>query len=220
MAAATTSTPSIQSRCGQSDPPHNAGWAQRPVSYATLLAAEAEWFSADMSAEGLPALTKDQGGPFDIVTPHVRRLSQVRLQLYLGHGPTSQGRGSKTLVRLDHQVLAIVLVAAAGAGTREHVDQATVESAVSKVVARVIGPPGDVGHGGRWFSVRGVTVEPASPLDRLRFTDAITAAGGAHVVVVRYTVVEYTDRAAWYLETDDGDQLVTEAGDPIIATGS
>lgn len=164
------------------------------MSYATVLAAEAEWFSDDMSAEGLPPLTKDQGGPFDIVTPHVRRLAQVRAQLYLSHGPTRQARGSKALVRLDHQVLAVVLVAATGAGTREHIDQATIEADVAKVVARVIGPADDIGHGGRWFRVGDVAVEPASPLDRLRFTDAITAAGAAHVVVVRYTVAEYADR--------------------------
>lgn len=164
------------------------------MSYATLLDAEAEWFGADLSTEGLPALTKARGGPFDIVTPHVRRLAQVRAQLYLNHGTTRQGRGAKDMARLDHEVIAIVLMAATGAGTREHTDQEAVEVAVAAVVARVLGPEGDVGHGRRWFRVGPLSVEPASPLDRLRWSDAISAAGAAHVVPVRYTVTELDAR--------------------------
>lgn len=186
------------------------------MSYASFLDTEAAWFALDLP--GVPALAKSDGGPFDIVTPHVRRISQKRAQLYLNHGPTRQGEGSKTMVRLDHEILAIVLMAATGAGTREHIDQDSVERNVSKVVARIIGPAGDVGHGGRWFRVGALTVEPASPLDRLRWSDAISAAGAAHVVVIRYTVSEYVDRSVWVLLTEAGNPLATEDGEQILAT--
>lgn len=188
------------------------------MSYASFLDTEAAWFAEDLP--GVPALTKADGGPFDIVTPHVRRLSQVRAQLYLSHGTTRQAKGSKALVRLDHEVIAVVLMAATGAGTREHIDQASTEEAVSKVVARIIGPAGDVGHGGRWFKVGPLSVEPASPLDRLRWSDAITAAGAAHVVPIRYTVSEYAARSSWVLTTEDGNPLATEDGDQLLATAT
>lgn len=162
------------------------------MSYATVLETEAEWFLLDLYSQGVPHLHRDDGGPFDIVTPHVRRLAQRRAQLYLNHGPTREAKGAKDSVRLDHEVIAIVLIAATGAGSREHVDQAAVDAAVARVVARVVGPTGDVGHGGRWFRVGPVSVDPASPLDRLRWSDAISAAGAAHVVPVRYTVTEYS----------------------------
>lgn len=159
-----------------------------------MLATECEWFLVDLFSQGVPHLLRADGGPFDVVTPHVRRLSQANHQLYLTHGPTREGRGAKNMVRLDHEVVAIILWSALGAGAREQVDQANVEAAVAKVVARVLGPDGDVGHGGRWFSIGPASVEPVNPLDRLRWSDAISAAGAAHVVAVRYTVTEFGTR--------------------------
>lgn len=161
------------------------------MSYADVVDAEAEWFGADLSAQGVPALLASQGGPFHVVAAHVRRLAQARHQLYLAHGPTAQPRRSKTTTRLDHQVVALVLWAALGAGARAHEDADDLEQAVAKVIARVLGPVGDVGHGGRWFRVGPVATEPASILDQLAFGDAIGAAGAAHTVVLRYTVTEF-----------------------------
>lgn len=165
------------------------------MTYATVLTTEAAWFAlAGAPAGAMPALTVAAGGPFDIVASHTRRLAQRRHQLYLAHGTTRPARGAKDSVRLDHEVMAVVLWAATGAGGREHIDQEALEAAVAKVVARVIGPAGDVDHGGRWFSVGRPMVEPEDPLSRLRFADAITAAGAAHTVIVRYRVSEYVAR--------------------------
>ncbi|HJV09472.1 MAG TPA: hypothetical protein VJ653_07315 [Acidimicrobiales bacterium] len=161
------------------------------MSYADALDREAEWYGLDLVDDGIPALASADGGPFDVVATHVRRLAQAGHQLYLAHGPTTQPASSKSTTRLDHQVAALVLWAAVGAGARAHVDQASMEEAVAKVIARVIGPVGDVGHGGRWFKVGPVSTEPANVLDLLRFADVIGAAGAAHTVIVRYTVTEF-----------------------------
>lgn len=161
------------------------------MAYDAVLESEQAWYETDLTASGVPALLKAQGGPFDIVASHVRRLAQARAQLYLTHGPTTQARGAKAGVRLDHQVIALVLYAAVGAGARAHVDQDSLEAAVGRVVARVLGPAGDVDHGGRWFRVGPVATEPVGLEGLLQWGDAIAAAGAAHVVAVRYTVSEY-----------------------------
>jgi hypothetical protein len=165
------------------------------VTYAAVLDVEADWYGLDLSGVNVPPLLKDQGGPFDVVGPHVRRLAQARHQLYLTHGPAREMPGSKDLTRLDHEVVALVLWAATGAGARAQVDAAGVDDAVDRVIRRVLGPAGDLNHGGRWFSVGAVTAEPSNPLDALRWSDVIGAAGAAHVVVVRYSVAEITDRS-------------------------
>ena len=162
------------------------------MSYETVLATEAEWYALDLAPE-LPPIAKANGGVFDTVATHVRRLSQAGAQLYLDHGPTRQARGSKPTARLEHEVVALVLWPAVGGGARAHVDGRAVEDAVDAVVKRVLGPAGDVGHGGRWFRIGPVSAEPTDPLDALRWTDAIAATGAGHTVAVRYTVTEMLD---------------------------
>ncbi len=159
-----------------------------------MLDVEAEWHGLDLSADGVPALEKTAGGPFDIVTPHLRRLSQARRQLFLTHGNDRDVPSSKSTRRTEHEVLALVLWPAAGAGARAHEDQAVLGEAVAAVVARVHGPAGDIGHGNRWFRTGPTSVEPAGPLETLRFADAIGSAGAAYTVIVRYSVAEMTDR--------------------------
>lgn len=158
--------------------------------YDAVLDSELEWFRADLAAQGLAPLAKP-AGPFAVVERDVRRLAQARTQLWLTRGPTTQPRGSKTTTRLDHEVIALVLWAAIGAGARAHVDAENLEEAVGLVVARVVGPEGDVGHGGRWFRVGPVSTEPVGLDGLLRWGDAIGAAGAAHTVAVRWSVSEF-----------------------------
>lgn len=163
------------------------------MSFDQVLAAEAEWFSrADLA--GVGPLAKADGGPFDAVGAHVRRLAQAGRQLWLTHGASREVAGSKSTRRLDHEVIALVLWPATGAGARAHVDQAAAGAATQLVADRVHGPDGDVGHGGRWFRVGPVSVEPPGPLDILRYADAIGAAGAAYVIAVRYSVTEMAVR--------------------------
>lgn len=155
-----------------------------------VLDTELEWFRLDLAGEDLPPLVKPEG-PFVVVERDVRRLAQARTQLYLTRGPTTQPKGSKTTTRLDHEVVALVLWAATGAGARAHQDQESLDAAVAKVVARVVGPEGDVGHDGRWFKVGPVTTQPVGLEGLLRWGDAIGAAGAAYTVAVRWTVSEF-----------------------------
>ena len=161
------------------------------TGYAAVLGAEAEWLTADLSAEGYPPLLASQGGPFDAVGAEVRRLDQHRHQLWLAHSQTRQGKGSKQSVRLDHEVAAVVMWAAAGAGHRAHLDQAALAKGIESLLVRLAGTEGDRTHGGRWFNVAPATVAGATPLQLLVWTDAVAAAGAAHVVVVTWTVAEY-----------------------------
>jgi hypothetical protein len=164
------------------------------VGIAEVLDVEADWYVQDLVAQGVAALTKDAGGPFGVVTPRLRRLSQVAQAVYLTHGQTRQGKGAKDQARFDHDVIAVVLWAATGAGARAHVDQEAADAAVARVVDRVLGPTGDTTHGGRWFSIGPVVVEPPGPLELLAWSDAVAAAGAAYVITVRYTVSEFRAR--------------------------
>lgn len=154
-----------------------------------VLDLELEWFLADV--EDLNPLPESAGGPFHVVEREVRRLSQARNQLYLTLGPTTTPRGSKTTRRLDHEVIALVLWTAVGAGQRAHVDQAALGRAVDLITRRVLGPDGDIGHGGRWFRAGGLRTEPVGLDGLLRWGDAIGAAGAAYTVAIRYTVSEF-----------------------------
>ncbi len=64
-------------------------------------------YALDLSAMGVPALTSADGGPFGVVAPHLRRLSQVPGALYRTHGPSTQTQGSKTHRRVDHEVVVL-----------------------------------------------------------------------------------------------------------------
>jgi hypothetical protein len=160
------------------------------MSPSDVLDVELEWFRLDLANDDVPPLVKPDG-PFMVLERDVRRLAQARTQLYLTRGPTTQPRSSKTTTRLDHEVIALVLWAATGAGARAHQDQEPLDDAMAKVVARVLGPDGDVGHGGRWFKVGPVSTQPVGLEGLLRWGDAIGAAGAAYTVAVRWSVSEF-----------------------------
>lgn len=159
------------------------------MPYADALAVEEAWFTSPLV--GVPVLVAEDGGPFDIVAAQVRRLSQARRQLFLGHGPTTSARGSKTGDRfVTHEVVALVFWSAPGAGGRAHEDQASLDEATERVLARVRGPVGDYTHGGRWWSVGEARVEPPNPATLLAFRDAAGAVGAGYELAVKYSVTE------------------------------
>lgn len=158
------------------------------TGYAGVLDIEAEWLTADLSAEGLPPLSASRGGPFHAIGAEVRRLDQARHQLWLVHTRSTQGRGSKSDTRLVHEVTAVILWHAAGAGHRAHVDQAKLAEAVEAVLLRV---GHDLTHGGRWWGVGPATVNPPTPLQLLAWRDALAAAGAAHELTVTWTATEW-----------------------------
>lgn len=157
------------------------------MTYADALAKEEAWFASDLSAQGVPGLSP----PFDVVASQVRRLSQARRQLFLGHSRSTDGRRSKAGDhRVDHEIVALVFWAAVGAGGRAHEDQDRLDEAVERVLARVRGPAGDYTHGGRWWSVGEVRVEPPNPATLLAFRDAAGAVGAGYELAVRFSVTE------------------------------
>ena len=160
------------------------------MGYAEALTAEEDWFTSPLV--GVPPLIKEDGGPFDVCAAQVRRLSQAPRQLFLGHTRSTDGRQSKTPDhRIDHEIVALVFWSAIGAGARAHRDQAELDAAVERVLARIRGLQGDSTHGGRWWGVGEARVEPPNPATLLAFSDAAGAVGAAYQVSVRYTVVEY-----------------------------
>lgn len=160
------------------------------TSYADALVDEEAWFLADLSVDGIPGLTKDAGGPFDVVAAQVRRLQQKPRQLFLAHDTSRDARGSKDSRRLDHDLMALVLWPYRNAQAM-HEDQDRLDAAVDAVLARIRGPLGDRTHGGRWWIVGDSRVEPPNPSTILTFADAMAAVGTAIEVVVRWTVTAY-----------------------------
>lgn len=162
------------------------------MSFEDVLAREESWYLEDLLAQGVPALIQeDQGGPFQVVAANPRRLSQGRNQLWLASAESTQGKGSKSDTRWDHDVTAIVLWSALQSTVRANEDQEDMQAAVGRVAARIAGPPGDRGHAGRWWQIGPLRVAPPSPMQLLTFGDVIGGLGAAYQVAITYRVTEW-----------------------------
>ncbi len=141
---------------------------------------------------GLPGLRVDQGGPFDVVAAQVRRVAQAPAQLFLGLTETRTTRPAKnSATRLEHDLVALAIWAAARGGTRANLDQALLDDALDRVELRVRGPEGDRGHGGRWWQVSEARVALPTLPQVLAFGDAVGSLGAAYTRSVTWTCVEW-----------------------------
>lgn len=125
------------------------------MTTADAVAREAAWLAA--SADGLPALMKSAGGPFDVVqaywprTPHHRQSGVYVLRHSLHESRLSNQR------KLDHYEFRLKLWWPVGStttasGIAEN-EQAAFDAAIDLVVQRVRGYVADHTHGGRFLAV-------------------------------------------------------------------
>lgn len=153
---------------------------------ADVLDREVDWLTAVLP--GLPSLAEH----FDVIAAHVRRLAQHPRQLYVGllatrdTSPTKNGDR-----RLEHDVVALTLYPALGAGARAHADRDRAEVAVAAVVDRIAV---DRTHGGRWWSISDATVAPPDPITMLAFADVLAVAGSSYAYSITWTATEHVDR--------------------------
>lgn len=155
-----------------------------------VLEREEQWFLA--AVPGLPPLRVVDGGPFDIVAAQVRRAAQAPAQLFLGLTDTRSTKPAKnSATRLEHDLVALAIWAAARGGAQANLDQGLLDDALERVAQRVRGPEGDRGHGGRWWQVSGLRVALPTLPQVLAFGDAVGALGAAYTRSVTWTCVEW-----------------------------
>lgn len=126
-----------------------------PVSSsATAVAREAAWLAAYDPADGLPALLKGQGGPFDVVQAYWPRTPAARRNcLYVLRRRIESGRTANVRTMDRYQfLLRIAWPLSSRTGSAEAVQQA-LDDAVELVLRRVGGLFMDKTHGGRFLSV-------------------------------------------------------------------
>lgn len=115
---------------------------------------EAAWLAEYNPADGLPALLKAQGGPFDVVQPYWPRTPAARrTQLYVLRRTITSGRTAnvRTMNRYAF-ALRIIWPCSSPTGSAEGPQQA-LDDAVELVLQRIGGLFMDKTHGGRFLSV-------------------------------------------------------------------
>lgn len=123
-------------------------------STANAVKREAEWLAAYNPADGLPALLKTQGGPFDVVQPYWPRTPAARRNsLYVLRRNIQSVRTANVRSMDRYQfLLRIIWPQSSRTGGAEVVQQA-LDDAVELVLLRVGGLFMDKTHGGRFLSV-------------------------------------------------------------------
>jgi uncharacterized protein YkuJ len=123
---------------------------------------EAAWLST--SGDGLPALRKSDGGPFQILQPRWPRVpSSSKTGLYVLRAPSGSHRIERfAAIRsmpMTMFTLHLFWPMTNGQGSAE-TEQLNFEQAIDLVLARIEGFPGDKTHGGRFMAVGepGITV--------------------------------------------------------------
>jgi len=124
------------------------------VSTADAVAREAAWLSAYDAADGLPALLKGKGGPFDVVQAYVPRTgAQRQSRLYVTRSSLRVERfGFNRKINHHSFMLRLYWPQSSPTGQAESV-QAAFDAAVDLVVQRVSGLFQDKTHGARFLSV-------------------------------------------------------------------
>ena len=124
---------------------------------ADAVAREAAWLAAYNPGDGLPALSSDLGGPFDVLQPYWPRTAATRKnQLYVTRRAIQVERFgfSRKIIHYPF-VLRIVWPLSSNSGDAESVEQA-LDNAIDLVLQRISGPltlPLDKTHGARFLSV-------------------------------------------------------------------
>lgn len=124
------------------------------MSTADAVTREADWLRAYNAADGLPALLKGSGGPFDVVQPYVPRTgAQRQSRLYVTRPRLVVERFAANR-KINHYTFMLRLYwpQSSPTGQAESVQQ-DFDTAVDAVVQRVSGLYQDKTHGGRFMSV-------------------------------------------------------------------
>ncbi|MFE2486063.1 hypothetical protein ACFXGR_22735 [Streptomyces mirabilis] len=140
------------------------------MSTADAVAREAAWLRAYNAADGLPALLKGAGGPFDVVQAYVPRTgAQRQARLYVTRSNLRVERfGFNRKINHHTFMLRLYWPQSSPSGQAESV-QAAFDAAVDLVIQRISGPlalPLDKTHGARFLSV----AEDPTSID-VQFTD-------------------------------------------------
>ncbi|NUR65797.1 MAG: hypothetical protein HOQ47_08560 [Streptomyces sp.] len=124
------------------------------MSSADAVAREAAWLADYSAADGLPALSVRQGGPFDVVQAYMPRTpAKRRRSLYvLRRSLVVERFGFNRKINHHTFELRIVWPQSSQTGQAESVQQA-LDDAVDLVVQRVSGLFQDKTHGARFLSV-------------------------------------------------------------------
>lgn len=127
------------------------------MSTADAVQREADWLADFNPADGLPALSTAQGGPFDVVQAYLRRTPPGRTnQLYVTRSHLRVERfGFNRKINHHTFALRIIWPLSSRRGDAESVQQ-SLDDAVELVLQRITGPPGlpaDKTHGARFMAV-------------------------------------------------------------------
>lgn len=127
------------------------------MSTADAVEREANWLTTFNPADGLPALLKSNGGPWDIVQAYWSPSRSARqTRFYLVRGILTEDRFAAPR-RMDHYTFTGKLYWPVGATTNGpgmwEAEQAAFDAAINLVLARVRGVLYDHTHGGQFLSV-------------------------------------------------------------------
>lgn len=124
------------------------------MSSADAVTREAEWLAAYNPADGLPALLRGQGGPFDVVQPYWPRTPGARRNsLYVLRRRIESGRTANVRTMNRYEFLLRIIWPMSSATGSAEVAQQALDGAVELVLQRVGGLFMDKTHGGRFLSV-------------------------------------------------------------------
>jgi hypothetical protein len=135
------------------------------VSYADAVTREAAWLA--QSGDGLPALLKSAGGPFDIIRAYWpgNRLATQQTGIYVTRGHISANH-SMALRYRPQCVFRIKVVWPVRCSSRiAEIEQQNLDDALDALITRISGPPGDKTHGGRFLSVAELPQEGSVMVD-------------------------------------------------------
>ncbi|MDI5965721.1 hypothetical protein [Streptantibioticus silvisoli] len=124
------------------------------MSTADAVAREAAWLAAYDPTDGLPALLRTSGGPFDVVQAYLPRTPPARRAclFVLRSGIHVERFGFNRKINHHTFSLRITWPQSSGTGQAESV-QSDLDEAVDLILQRVNGLFGDKTHGARFLSV-------------------------------------------------------------------
>lgn len=127
------------------------------MSTADAVDREVAWLAAYDPADGLPALLKDLGGPWDIVQAYATRTPATsKTTIYVmrqrSRDPRVAGQRKRPGYTFHLKLSWPIGQGLVGAGIAEQ-EQRNLDVAVDLLVQRIRGPLFDKSHGGRFLSV-------------------------------------------------------------------
>lgn len=122
------------------------------MSTGDAVAREVAWLTA--SGDGLPALLRSAGGPFEVVQGYWPRTAATNKRaVYVTRSRAHNERSANVRTMPTYTfVLKVVWPMLASSGSAEE-DQQALDDALDLIVARVAGPLLDKSHGNRFLSV-------------------------------------------------------------------